>query len=107
MRLVAYLFLFLKNVLILADLKVSTLVLIYFAGPQHGRKIKTNCKPFQNVDLRICSIFIFYKERLGPAFPPHFVYNISRKMFLLLYSINLPGLIAWLPSLFEILRICI
>ena len=33
---------------------VSTLVLIYFDGPQIGYTIKTNCITFQTVDLEIC-----------------------------------------------------
>ena len=33
----------------------------------------------------------------------HFVYDVSRKLFLMLYSINLPNFIAWLPILLEIL----
>ena len=34
---------------------------------------------------------------------PHFVYDISRKTFALLYSINWPNFIAWLFLLLEIL----
>ena len=34
---------------------------------------------------------------------PHILHDFLRKMFLLLYSINLPNLIIWLPLLREIL----
>ena len=39
---------------------------------------------------------------LGLVPPSHFVYDFSRKMFLMLYSINWPNFIVWLPSLLEI-----
>ena len=40
--------------------------------------------------------------------PPNFVYDFSRKMFLMLYSINWPNFIVWLPLLLEILgNMCI
>ena len=52
--------------------------------------------------------FDFLDKDLGIVFPAHFVYDFSTKMFLMLYSINLPNLIAWLPLLFEILgNMCI
>ena len=45
---------------------------------------------------------------LGTVSLPHFVYDFSSKMFLMLYSINWPNLIAWFLLLFEILgNICI
>ena len=47
--------------------------------------------------------FHFLEEGLGLVFPLHFVYNFSRKMFLMLYSINLPDLIVWLSLFLEIL----
>ena len=42
--------------------------------------------------------FDFLKKGLEMAFSPHFVYYFSRKRFLLLYSINWPNFIAWLPD---------
>ena len=30
----------------------------------------------------------FLEKGLGIVFPPHFVYDVSRKMFLMLYAIN-------------------
>ena len=47
--------------------------------------------------------FDFLEKGLGIVAPPYFVYNFSRKMFLMLYSINWPNAIVWWPLLFEIL----
>ena len=39
---------------------------------------------------------------------PHFPHNFWKKLFLLLYSINWPNVITWLPLLYEILdNMCI
>ena len=46
--------------------------------------------------------FNFSEKGLGLVSPPHFVYDFSRKMFLMLHSINWPNLIVWLPLLLEI-----
>ena len=52
--------------------------------------------------------FDFLDEGLGIVSPAHFVYDFSTKMFLMLYSINWPNFIAWLPLLLEILgNMCI
>ena len=45
----------------------------------------------------------FLEKGLGIVFPPHFVYDVSRKMFLMLYAINWPNLIVWLSLLLGIL----
>ena len=37
--------------------------------------------------------FSFSEKGLGLVSPPHFVYDFSRKMFLMLHSINIPNLI--------------
>ena len=42
-------------------------------------------------------------DGLGLVSPPHFVYDFSRKIFLMLHSINWPNFIVWLPLLLEIL----
>ena len=47
--------------------------------------------------------FDFLEKGLGIVSPPYFVYDFSRKMFLMLYSINWPNFIVWLPLLLEIL----
>ena len=46
--------------------------------------------------------FDFLDEGLGIASPPHFVYDFSTKMLLIVHSINSPNFIAWLPLLLEI-----
>ena len=52
--------------------------------------------------------FDLLEKDLGIVSPPHFVHDISKKMFLMLYSINWPILIAWLFLLLEILiNMCI
>ena len=52
--------------------------------------------------------FDFLERGLEIVSPPPFVYDFSRKMFLILYSINWPHFIAWLPLFLEILaNMCI
>ena len=45
--------------------------------------------------------FDFLEKGLAIVSVPYFVYDFSRKMFLMLY--NWPNIIAWLPLLLEIL----
>ena len=47
--------------------------------------------------------FDFSGKGLGIVSPAHFAYDLSIKIFLMLYSINRPNFIAWLPLLIEIL----
>ena len=47
--------------------------------------------------------FDILDKGLGIVSPAHFVYDFSTKIFLMLYSINLPTFIAWLPLFLEIL----
>ena len=42
---------------------------------------------------------------LGIVSPPHFVYDFSRKMFLMLYSINRPNFIVLMPLLIGVLQL--
>ena len=52
--------------------------------------------------------FDFLEKDLGIVSPPHFVYNFGTKVFLMLYSINLPNFIVQLSLLLEILgNMCI
>ena len=44
--------------------------------------------------------FDFLEKGLGVFSPPHFVYNFPRRIFLMLYSINLEHFTVWLPSCF-------
>ena len=41
--------------------------------------------------------FSLPEKGLGLVTPPHFEYDFSRKMILMLYSIYWPNFIAWLP----------
>ena len=75
----------------------------YFGSPRLGHKIKTNGIIFQIFYSEIMLNFDFLEMSLGLVSPPHFVYDFSRKIFLMLYSINWPNFIAWLLSLLEIL----
>ena len=47
--------------------------------------------------------FTFLEKGQGIFSPSHFVYDFSRKRFLMLYSTKWPNFIDRLPSLFEIL----
>ena len=48
--------------------------------------------------------FNFSEKGLGLVSPPHLVYDFSRKMFLMLHSIDWANFIVWLPLLLEILH---
>ena len=62
---------------------------------------------FQTVIREICSI-LFLINGLGLASPQHFVYDFSRKIFLVLYAFNIPHFVVWLHLPLEILgNICI
>ena len=47
--------------------------------------------------------FHFLEKELGLFSLPYFAYDFSRKVFHMLYSINCPNFIGWLPLLLEIL----
>ena len=52
--------------------------------------------------------FDFFKKGVGIVFPPHIVYDFSRKIFLKLYSINLQSFTARLSlHLCMLVNICI
>ena len=52
--------------------------------------------------------FDFLEKGLWRAFTPHFAHDFSRKIFLVLFFINLPNFIAWLFLRLEMLgNICI
>ena len=52
--------------------------------------------------------FNFLGKGLRIVSPPHFLNDFSKKMLLMLYSINWPNFIAWFPLLLEILgNMCI
>ena len=47
--------------------------------------------------------FLFFRKDLEIASPEHFVCDFLTEMFRMLYSINWPNFIVWLPLLLEIL----
>ena len=51
--------------------------------------------------------FDFLDNGLGIVSTAHFVYDFLTKVFFMLYSINQPNFIAWLPLLLELLAICV
>ena len=79
---------------------LCSLVSVYFDSPQLGLQYKQTAW-----NLRL---FIQRYASLEVVSPSHFVYDFSRKMVLMLYSINWPNFIVWLPLLLEILgNMCI
>ena len=62
-------------------------------------------KPYKTLDYwsRYMLNFGFSEKGLEIVSPPHFVYDFSRKIFLMLYSINWPNFIVWLSLLLHIL----
>ena len=104
-RLVPNLFLFLKKALFRQKQVINTLVLIYFSSSWLRHTIKTNCIKFQTVDPEILekSPGLVSPHHIFPT--PYFPYGFSTKVFLILYSINLPNFIVWLLLHFEILGI--
>ena len=61
---------------------VCTYVLIYFGRPRLSQTVKT-----KTTDPRICPNLIF-KNGPGVASPANSTYDLTRKIFLMLYSIN-------------------
>ena len=49
----------------------------------------------------------FLQMGLELASPPYFAYNFSRKVFCILYSINWPNFVVWLPLHFRYWGICV
>ena len=104
-RLVPNLFLFLKKALFRQKQVINTLVLIYFSSSWLRHTIKTNCIKVQTVDPQMLekSLELVSPHHIFPT--PYFPCGFLRKIFLILYSVNLPNLIAWLLLHFEILGI--
>ena len=67
---------------------VCSSVLIYFDSPQFRIQLKK--KLYKTLDYCSRDMFNlnFPEKGLGLVSSPHFVYNFSRKMFLILYSTN-------------------
>ena len=81
---------------------VCSLVSITFDSPQLGKQLNKVYKTLEYWSRYVFN-FGFLEKGLGIVFLPHFLYDISRKMFLMLYPINWPYFIAWLSILLEIL----
>ena len=80
---------------------VCSLVSITFDSLELGDQLK----PIKTLEYwsRVMLNFYFLEKGLRIVSLPHFVYDFSGKMFLVLYSINLSKFIVWLPLLLEIL----
>ena len=106
-RLVPDLFLFFKNVLY--EVKPGGLQLNFDIVRQFSawRTIKTNRIKLRLLIWRYAQ-FLLLEKGLKVVFLPYFKYDFSRKMFLMLYSINWQNFIVWLPLLLQILvNMCI
>ena len=64
--------------------------------------MKTRLKTFKYWSCDLLN-FKFLEKELGIVSPPHFVYDFSRKMFLMLHSVNWPNFIVSLSLFLEIL----
>ena len=85
---------------------VSSLVSIYFDSNQFGHKSKL----YKTLDYWSRNMLNFdtLEKCLGILSPPYFVYDFSRKMFLMLYSTKCSDFLFRLSLLLEILsNICI
>ena len=81
---------------------VGTLVLIYFGRPGLGHTIKNKLYKILDYRSRDKFDFGFLLKGLTLDSPMHFVYDFSRKMFVMLYSINWSNFVVWLPLLLRI-----
>ena len=79
----------------------SIIVSMYFSSPQLGNTVKWKCMKIQTWSRDILN-FDFLKKGSRVVSLSHFLHDFSRKIFLMLCSINWPVFIAWLPLLFEI-----
>ena len=86
---------------------VSTLVSMYFIGPQLVH-IVTNSIKVQTADPDMLN-FNFWEKSLDLVSPPQFVYDFSRKIFLMLCFVNWPNFIVCLPAFkgFSVTKHCL
>ena len=85
-----------------------TLVLLYSNKPSLEHTAKNKLYSISERWSRDILNFDFLFKGLGLAFSPHFAYQLLRKIFSMLYSINWPNVIVWLSLLVVILdKICI
>ena len=90
-----------KNALL--EVKASNLQLSYnlfqYSSTWHKSKLYKTLSYWSRDMLN----FDFLEKGLGIASIPYFAYGFSRKMFLLLHSINWPNIIVWWPLFLKIL----
>ena len=86
---------------------VCSLLSKYFDSPQLAYN-KNKLYKTLNYWSRDMLNLNFSEKGLGLISTLHFVYNVSRKMFLMLYSTNWSNFIVWMPLLLEIMdNICV
>ena len=83
---------------------VWSLVSVYFDSLQLGNE-KSKLNKTLGYWSRDLLNFSFLENGLGIVYPLHFMYDFSVKIFLMLYSSNLPNFIVWLPLVLEIFGI--
>ena len=86
------------------------ILLLMYLTPEFRRLGYSKNKLYKTLDYwsRDMLNFNFSEKGLELVCPKHFVYGFSRKMLLMLYSINWPSFIVRLPLLLEILdNMCI
>ena len=69
---------------------VCSLVSIYFDSPNLAYNQNKMLKTLDYWSIDMLN-FYFLEKGLGIVSPPHFMYDFSRKMFLILYSFNWPN----------------
>ena len=87
---------------------VCSLISITFDSSQLGKQLNQNIYKTLEDWSRDMLNFDLLVKGLEIVSLPYFVHGFSRKMFLMLSSINWPNFIGWLPLLLEILvNMCI
>ena len=83
------------------SLKFYTVSIYFIPSWRLSKYIKTKL----HTTCYLCRAFLKNKKRSEQKLVslPHFLHDFWRKIFLLLYSINCPSFIVWLPLLREIL----
>ena len=75
-----------------------SLLLMYVQVENYRNILKLSCRA-----LAFIKFFCFFKKSLELVSLPDFLHDFWRKIVLLLYFINWPNVIAWLPLFREIL----
>ena len=81
---------------------VRTLASVYSDSLQIGIELKQVYKTVHYWSRDMLN-FVFLEKDPGIISPSYFMNDFSRKMFLMLHSINWPNFIVWLPLRLEIL----